>query len=261
MLILPLLLVLALLGHSIHSVKNAVNQSKLCVDTSLGRTLGRKTGNVNEYLGIPFAEPPVGKLRFRPPVPKRPWYPNVHKAQSFAAECLQSALFVSDDGTIRDEDCLYLNIWQPNSINNFPMKQNPLLPVLVWIYGGAFIHGGTSKKDYQGRYLAQKGAIVVSFNYRLGALGFLVSTSDGLFGNYGLEDQKVALQWIHRNIEAFGGDPQRITIFGESAGAMSAGLHILDQTLRANNLSSKHQKPQPRAIRAVIMQSNPLGYK
>lgn len=140
------------------------------------------------------------------------------------------------------EDCLYLNIWQPrHACSAFRDRVGcDLLPVLVWIYGGAFIHGGANRPEYEGSRLATKGtgSIVVSLNYRLGALGFLVSTEDGLYGNYGLDDQKMALQWVKDNIVHFGGDPDRITLFGESAGAMSVGLHLLDQQFGYRDPSS-----------------------
>lgn len=275
----------------------------LLIDTSLGRVLGRQdrsSPNVLAFLGIPYAEPPIGKLRFRPPKPKRPWYPSIYKAFELSPECLQSELFSSNDlSRLRSEDCLYLNIWKPkrSSKSNPESKGNhnhnnrrELLPVLVWIYGGAFIHGGSAKPEYMGNKLAEKGVVVVSFNYRIGALGFLVSTSDGLYGNYGLDDQKTAIQWVQDNIQAFGGDPHRITLFGESAGAMSIVLHLLDQQQlqerqyqayqqqvahyrsRRARYTSIHEgfeeadldfrefKPR-KLFHAVIMQSNPLGYK
>lgn len=256
---------------------NDESDSSLFVKTSLGGVMGRQRGGVNEFLGIPFAEPPVGKLRFRPPLSKKPWHPSVRRAWKFAPECLQSALFVAEDFTVRDEDCLYLNVWQPRpqgSKDGHPARRR--LPVLVWIYGGAFIHGGSAKREYDGAFLAAQGVLVISFNYRLGVLGFLVSTADGLFGNYGLDDQRLALQWVQRNAEAFGGDPQRITIFGESAGAMSVGLHLLDSALRDNvrlnatqdafssqlfSTSRERKQHNARPFRAIIMQSNPLGYK
>ncbi len=134
------------------------------------------------------------------------------------------------------------------------MKSSASLPILFWIYGGAFLHGGTSSPEYVGNRLAARGVIVVSCNYRVGALGFLVSIADGLFGNYGLHDQKLALQWVHDNIHSFGGDPDRITLFGESAGAMSTSLHLLDQF---GGMYKSHKK----LFQNVIMQSNPLGYK
>ncbi len=218
------------------------------VDTSLGKVIGNKLTTVIEYLGIPYAEPPIGKLRFRPTVPKHPWYPSVWEAKSFAPECLQSTLFAPDDGTMRDEDCLYLNVWKPRQHNNG-------LPVMVWIHGGAFLHGGSAKTEYNGRFLAERGAVVVSLNYRVGVFGFLASIGDGIFGNFGLDDQRVALEWIKMNIRMFGGDPGKITLFGESAGAMSIGLHFLD-------VIAQHDfRPKRTNFNAIIMQSNPLGYR
>jgi para-nitrobenzyl esterase len=228
---------------------NADSHKDQIVDTSLGKVAGARRNNVIEYLGIPYAEPPIGALRFRPSIPKRPWYPSIWQAKHFSPECLQSTTLVSDDGTVRDEDCLYLNIWRPIAHDH-----SKPLPVLVWIYGGAFIHGGSAKREYNGQYLAARGVVVVSMNYRVGALGFLVSIRDGLYGNYGLEDQRIALEWIKTNIRMFGGDPHKITLFGESAGAMSIGLHFLDTVL--------HKAPYMRsAFDKIIMESNPLGYK
>ena len=144
------------------------------VETSLGRVLGRKEGPVVSFLGIPFAEPPVGRLRFRPPIPKEAWAPTILKALEYSADCLQSALYSVSDRGRKDEDCLYLNIW-------YPAKSKDLspLPVMLWIYGGAFQQGSSSKPEYIGNKLAARGVVVVTCNYRLGALGFLVSTSDG----------------------------------------------------------------------------------
>lgn len=244
--------------ESWQTMRSSSSKHPLITDTTLGKVLGRKDGNVNVYLGIPFAEPPLGKLRFRPPRPKRPWYPSIHRAVRYGPECLQSELFAGTDEhqRPRDEDCLYLNIWQPanttavDSENRRKRGVQPpkeLYPVLIWIYGGAFIHGGSTKAEYEGSQLAAKGVIVVSFNYRVGALGFLVSTADGLYGNYGLEDQKLAIQWVQDNIRHFGGDPNRVTLFGESAGAMSIVLHLLDQ---------QHSQQQ-QALQAQERQQNP----
>lgn len=235
------------------------DDSSIVVDTDLGSVVGMRQDTVNAYLGIPFAEPPIGRYRFRPPRPKRPWFPSLFQAFNFSAECLQSNLYASETSDQRptDEDCLYLNIWQPSK-----QKKDSLSPVMIWIYGGAFLHGGASRQEYYGNKLAERGVIVVSLNYRLGALGFLVSVSDGLYGNYGLADQKLAIQWVQNNIRNFGGDPNRITLFGESAGAMSIGLHLLDQqNLHQRQLSRNPNRVVRKAFHAVILQSNPLGYK
>jgi carboxylesterase type B len=216
----------------------------VAVETSNGKLVGRRKGDIVAFLGVPYAEPPIGKYRFRPSVPKRPWYPTERQAFNYSAECLQSALFAGES-TSNDEDCLYLNIWYPAK----PKSVQPL-PVMVWIYGGAFLHGSASRPEYSGHKLAARDVIVVSINYRVGALGFLVSIPDSLFGNYGLHDQKLALQWVQDNIYLFNGDPTHVTVFGESAGAMSTVLHMLDQ----------HNKPKL-LFNAVILQSNPLGYR
>lgn len=182
------------------------------VNTSLGEIIGMQDGNLNTFLGIPYAEPPVGQYRFEPSIQKKRWAPRSVQALKFSPECIQSESFTII-GSIMSEDCLYLNIWQPTDKNN----KNSKLPVMVWIYGGGFLHGAASRLEYIGNRLAARGIVVVSFNYRVGALGFLVSTSDGLFGNYGLHDQKLALQWVQDHIANFGGDPTRVTLFGEAS--------------------------------------------
>eukprot|EP01035_Chromulina_nebulosa_P018325 gene18325-24015_t len=258
---------LLILFHCL-AIENIINdyankKDYVIVDTSNGKLVGKKNGSVISYLGIPYAEPPIGRYRFRPSKPKRPWYPDVLEAFNYSAECLQSTLFASEDG-YRNEDCLYLNIWQPaklKTINNPNINVNGdvigsqgLSPVMFWIYGGAFLHGSASRLEYEGNKLASRGVVVVSCNYRVGALGFLVSIPDGLFGNYGLHDQKLAMQWVYDNIHLFGGDPQRVTLFGESAGAMSTIMHILDQY-------GNDAYTQNKLFHAAILQSNPLGYK
>lgn len=260
-------LVLSITHHS--SFITAIDDIQ--VETSLGVVVGKRLGKQNVFLGIPYAEPPVGTLRFRPTVPKASWHPRQLLAREFSPECLQSELFSPDVYILKDEDCLYLNIWQPVDTRS----NQGLYPVMVWIYGGAFMHGGTTRPEYWGDKLAKKGVIVVSLNYRVGSLGFLVSVSDGLFGNYGLDDQRTALRWIKHNIRAFGGDPNRITLFGESAGAMSIGLHLLDMHTQPTNYTwvkdikdvatsrkdENRQEQEDPLFHAVIMQSNPIGYK
>ena len=245
-------------GNFSNNGGNSGADGHVVVNTALGSITGKREGIVNTFLGIPFAEPPTGNFRFRPPRPKRAWAPASYQAFSFSPECLQSSLYTNaDDGSIKDEDCLYLNIWAP-----VKPKDKELLPVLLWIYGGAFIHGGASKPEYIGDQLAARGVILVSCNYRMGALGFLVSTSDGLYGNYGLADQKLAMMWVQEHIRNFGGDPERVTLFGESAGAMSIGLHFLDQQYQQQRLLRiSPRKPRQWLFHAIILQSNPLGYK
>jgi len=178
--------------------------------------------SVRLFKGIPFAAPPVGELRWKAPQPAKPWT-GVRPADKFGPACLQTDVF--GDIFFRDaqpsEDCLNLNIWIPA---NAASKN---LPVFVWFYGGGFVAGGNSEKRYDGEALAQKGVIVVEPNYRLGIFGFFshpeLTKESGHHssGNYGLLDQVAALQWVVKNISAFGGDPHSITIGGESAGSLS----------------------------------------
>ena len=178
--------------------------------------------NVRAFLGIPFAAPPVGKLRWRAPQPVHPWQ-GVRKADAFGPRCMQRRVY--SDMVFRDkgpsEDCLYLNVWTPAH------STSQRLPVMFWIYGGGFQAGATSEPRQEGMNLAKKGVVVVSANYRLGIFGFF--SYPGLAkespyhasGNYGLMDQIAALRWVEQNIFAFGGDPNNVTIFGESAGSWS----------------------------------------
>lgn len=181
-------------------------------------------GGVSAWLGVPFAAPPVRELRWKPPAPVVAW-PGVRHADRFAPECLQPLRgsrqnhYFGEEAT--SEDCLYLNIWSPAAARK--------APVVVWIYGGAFNVGSASMANYSGEPLARAGVVRVNLAYRVGALGFLAHPelsreAGGASGNYGLMDQIAALQWIHLNIERFGGDPANVTIVGQSAGSMSVAL-------------------------------------
>ena len=191
------------------------------VTTENGVVEGKREGRVNAFLGIPYAAPPLGELRWKPPAPVAKW-DGVREAKEFGHRCMQTLIF--DDMVFRDrgisEDCLTLNVWAP-------ANQGTKLPVMVWIHGGGFVAGGTSEPRQDGRNLAQHGVVVVSMNYRLGVFGYfthaeLAAESDNkATGNYGLLDQMAALEWVQRNIGAFGGDPGNVTIFGESAGSFS----------------------------------------
>jgi para-nitrobenzyl esterase len=197
---------------------------KVKIDT--GTIAGKTEGPVRAFLGIPYAAPPVGELRWKPPAAAAKWS-GVRKAVDFGARCMQGPIY--SDMVFRDpgpsEDCLNLNVWIP------AQAATQKLPVMVWIYGGGFQAGSTSEPRQDGQFLAQRGVVVVSVNYRLGVFGFfalpeLAAESGRDFGrnsagNYGLLDQAAALAWVHRNIAAFGGDPDNVTIFGESAGASS----------------------------------------
>jgi len=192
----------------------------IAIDT--GSVAGSTDAGVTSWKGIPFAAPPVDKLRWRPPAPAKPWS-GVRQATAYAADCMQVP-FPSDAaplGTTPSEDCLYLNVWKPAGAKG-------LLPVIVWIYGGGFVNGGASPPTYSGAELAKQGALVVSFNYRIGRFGFFAhpqltreTGTSGIVGNYGFMDQIAALEWVKRNVAAFGGDPANVTIAGESAGGMS----------------------------------------
>ena len=190
-----------------------------------GALEGVADGSVTAYLGIPFAAPPVGDLRWKAPRPPAPWS-GVRKADHFAADCMQTVTpqgfgpwtheFVIQ-GPV-SEDCLHANVWTGASVGE---KR----PVMVWIYGGGFNSGGGSVAVYDGRALAAKGIVVVNFNYRVNVYGFLahpgLTKEAGTSGNYGLLDQIAALKWVRDNISAFGGDPAQVTIVGQSAGAFS----------------------------------------
>jgi hypothetical protein len=220
-----------------------------------GKAEGRRETAVDIWKGIPYAAPPVGSLRFAPPEGAPPWAPSRLDASQFGPDCNQLVDPILNPGADlkhMSEDCLYLNVFTPaghvgRSRQGKFMSGTKLLPVMVWLHGGAFQQGGARRPEYDGRRLAERDIIVVSINYRLGALGFMVSSSDGLYGNFGLMDQRCALHWVKNNIEAFGGDPENITLFGESAGGVMIGLHLLMEG--AGTLFHK-----------AIMQSNPLGY-
>ncbi|MGB6198380.1 MAG: carboxylesterase family protein [Candidatus Acidiferrales bacterium] len=181
---------------------------------------------VRAFKGIPFAAPPVGDLRWRAPQPATPWK-GALDATHFGAICPQhlhhpgSISYIDPGPQTINEDCLTLNVWTA------AREASDKLPVMVWIYGGGFDHGSGMERLYWSDDLAQKGAVVVTFNYRVGALGFLAhpelsaESDHHASGNYGLLDQIAALEWVRRNIAAFGGDPNNVTIFGQSAGAMS----------------------------------------
>jgi para-nitrobenzyl esterase len=203
------------------------------VQTTLGAVEGARDENVEVYRGIPFAAPPVGDLRFRPTQPGHPWT-GVRAADTFgpAAPQLSAARGVAmGDAQQESEDCLFLNIWTPSA------DASAKRPVMVWIHGGAFQSGSGSGALYRGARLAERGdLVVVTINYRLGALGWLGSEELG-GGNWGLLDQIEALRWVRDNIAAFGGDPGNVTIFGESAG--SASVSTLVGTPAAKGLFHK----------------------
>ncbi|MDT5364828.1 MAG: para-nitrobenzyl esterase [Mycobacterium sp.] len=191
------------------------------VQTASGSVRGVVAPDHRLFAGIPYAAPPVGPLRWQPPAPAPRW-PGVRDATRLGPRCMQDGTDL-ELGRQTDEDCLSLNVWTPAA------AQNERRPVMVWIHGGSFING--SGRLYDARWLATRGDIVVvTINYRLGALGFLAHPAlgtSGDVGNYGLADQQAALRWVRDNIAGFGGDPDKVTIAGESAGAMSVCDHLV----------------------------------
>ncbi|XP_076685745.1 juvenile hormone esterase-like [Andrena cerasifolii] len=171
------------------------------------------------FLGIPYAKPPVGELRFRDPIEADPWT-GVLNATEHSAMCIQD-LPVTPSGS---EDCLYLNVFTPQ-LNLTKIER--LLPVMIWIYGGAYVQGSISRESYGPDIFLANGVVFVDMDYRLGPLGFLALGLDGARGNQALKDQNMAMRWVQKNIANFGGDPNQVTVFGESAGAVSVMYHLL----------------------------------
>ena len=202
------------------------------VHTTAGTIEGSVENGVASFKGIPYAAPPVGDLRWRAPQPLAAWQ-GIRKATEFGASCIQSKagerlpwtkeFMVQNDIS---EDCLYLNVWTPQP------KHGAKLPVIVFIHGGGYVEGSGAVEVYRGDNLAPKGVVVVTINYRLGVIGFLAhpeltaESDHHVSGNYGLLDQVAALKWVHDNITNFGGDPQNVTIWGQSAGAMSVATMV-----------------------------------
>jgi para-nitrobenzyl esterase len=198
--------------------------SSRSVSVASGSLVGVRDGGITVYKGVPYAAPPVGSLRWRSPQPARSWK-GVRRADRFAPACMQKGVSMPGEAPPAvSEDCLYLNIWTPAGA---PRKG---LPILVWIHGGGFTNGSASMPLYWGDRLARDGIIVVTVAYRLGPFGFLAypaltrESPHHSSGNYGLMDQIAALKWVRRNIPAFGGDPRRVTVAGQSAGAMFVSM-------------------------------------
>ena len=188
---------------------------------------GRQASGVRAFRGVPFAQPPVGDLRWKEPQPVKNWQ-GVRQAKAFGPRCMQAPIF-GDMGFRSNgmsEDCLYLNVWTPATANR------ERLPVLVYFYGGGFVAGDGSEPRYDGESMAAKGVVAVTVNYRLGVFGFLAhpeltkESRHHASGNYALLDQNAALRWVRQNIAAFGGDPNRVTIAGESAGSVSVSAQM-----------------------------------
>ena len=209
---------------------SASAQTGPVVGTVGGGVSGTATGQVESFKGIPFAAPPVGALRWKAPQPAAAWS-GVRDGSKFAASCYQQARNGRVDNL--SEDCLYLNVWRPANA-----KPGAKLPVMVWIYGGAFVSGSGALPVYDGTHFAENGVVLVTLNYRLGNLGWFAhpeltkeSAGQGT-GDFGLMDQVAGLIWVRNNIASFGGDPGNVTIFGESAGGMSVNLLMTSPAAR-----------------------------
>ncbi|VXB17835.1 carboxylesterase/lipase family protein [Brevundimonas sp. G8] len=206
-------------------------QTAPVVTAAAGAVRGQADGDILSFKGIPYAAPPVGEMRWRPPAPAATWN-GVRDATGFGPACVQptpvvQSIYSSDLGRT-SEDCLTLNVWTPGTTTK--------APVMVWIHGGALVAGSSKETLYDGARMAREGVVVVSINYRLGVLGWLAhpdlsaESPAGISGNYGLMDQVAALEWVKRNIAAFGGDPDQVTIAGESAGGLSV-LYLMTSPL------------------------------
>ncbi|KAM6933104.1 acetylcholinesterase-like isoform 1-T1 [Xenentodon cancila] len=242
-----------------------VTRDDLIVSTKQGKVQGKLLsvldGEVRAFLGIPYAKPPLEKLRFKAPEPVEKWE-GVKVATKHPNSCHQviDTAFPGFIGaemwnpkTPLSEDCLYLNVWSPV----YNKTQLSASPVLVWIYGGGFVSGTASLDIYQGHFLSKsEGVVVVSMNYRIGAFGFLsLPNNNNIRGNVGLLDQRLALKWVADNIAAFGGDASKVTIFGESAGSASVGFHLLSPGSQAFFQRAVMQSGSPNAPWATNSQS------
>lgn len=213
---------------SADGTEDAAAGATLQVATRTGPVIGHVEAGVTSFLGVPYAAPPVGRLRWRAPEPHPAWT-TPRDAGAKGATCMQTRGMLSGSGPM-SEDCLFLNVWTPRTATGDTARR----PVMVFVHGGGFTGGTTGGRDYDGESLAAKGVVVVTFNYRLAQMGFLahpaLSAEDAATrasGNYGFMDQQAALRWVRDNIEAFGGDPAKVTLFGESAGSISVCAHMV----------------------------------
>jgi para-nitrobenzyl esterase len=247
---------LGLIGMALGVAAPAHADDALTVKTAQGKVHGKliNSGKVRAFLGLPYAAPPVGDLRWAPPQPAASWH-GTRPASHYGARCIQGRVFADmvfqDSGP--SEDCLYLNVFAPANAD-----PHAKLPVMFWIHGGGYVGGSASEPRHNGDFLPLKGVVLVTINYRLGVFGFLATPAlakeqSGSAGNYGLMDMVAALQWVKANIAEFGGDPGNVTIFGESAGsyavctlmaaAPARGLfvHAIGESGGALNLGGPHQ--------------------
>jgi para-nitrobenzyl esterase len=226
----------------VHDTVSTDQAARVTIEIAAGKIRGRRQSGVSTFSAVPFAAPPTGSRRFRPPEPVQAWT-DVRDATGPAIVCPQSPsrlrFAMGDFAAVHDEDCLRLTVWTPAA-------DSARRPVLIWLHGGAYMSGGGALDWYSGETLAREGdLVVVGVNYRVGALGFLYHP-ELCPGNLGLLDQQAALAWVHANIGAFGGDPGRITVWGQSAGAQSTVFLLL--------------QPKARALfQRAILQSTPFG--
>lgn len=216
--------------------------------------------DVRSFKGIPYAKPPVGALRWRPPQPADAWS-GVRDGSRFGPDCMQPAEYPELRGAGMSEDCLSVNVWTPARVSN------EKLPVMVWIYGGGFTYGSGSHPTYDGEALARRGIVVVNLNYRLGLFGFMAhpqltaESQDHASGNYALMDQIAALQWVQRNIAAFGGDPNKVTVAGQSAGALAVSSLITSDKARGLFQQAIMQSVGVMRPMASLQQAEQFGLK
>ncbi|XP_055700011.1 juvenile hormone esterase-like [Phlebotomus papatasi] len=210
--------------------KSVLSPPEVCAECGCVRgkfESGRKK-SYDAFYGIPYAEPPVGKLRYESPVPHSGWS-GYWDASYPRDNCLQKNYFLPGQPVSGSEDCLYLNVYRPST-----WKGKKKLPVMVWIHGGAYLAFSGNPDQFGPEYLMDNGEVIlVTLNYRLGILGFLCSGDDAVKGNFGLKDQQMALQWVATNIEYFGGDSSSVTLAGQSAGATSVNLHMMNSKSQA----------------------------
>jgi para-nitrobenzyl esterase len=216
----PLLTLAALLATP--ATAQVITATAQVIDAPAGQVSGTTDGDIRVFRGIPYALPPVGPRRWQAPAPMPRWQ-DVRRATDYGPACIQPvvkgpSVYAAPAPLPTSEDCLSLNVWSPKTARK--------APVMVWIHGGALLTGSSREELYDARRLATRGVVVVSINYRVGALGFMAhpalsAENNGLSGNYGLLDQMAALRWIKANVASFGGDPANVTIAGESAGALS----------------------------------------
>jgi para-nitrobenzyl esterase len=209
-----------------------IHAESLTVKTEQGKARGKtiNDGKVKAFLGLPYAAPPVGDLRWKAPEPPAKWT-GERDATKYGAHCAQNTVIadmIFQDG-VNSEDCLFLNVYTPGDVT--PKSK---LPVMFWIHGGGFAGGASSEPRHNGDFLPLKGVVLVTINYRLGVFGFLATAdlakeANGASGNYGLLDMVAALEWVKANIREFGGNPDNVTIFGESAGSAAVSTLMASQ--------------------------------